>query len=64
MRLDRRKQCQKLQYVHDNPVKEGWVLNAVDYPYSSASNYLNWQGILDVAAIDIPLSLVGYLPIR
>ena len=55
---------QKLQYVHDNPVKEGWVANAADYPYSSASNYYTGQGILDVAAIDIPLSLVGYSPVR
>ena len=54
---------QKLQYLHDNPVKEGWVVNPADYPYSSASNYFHGTGILDVSLIDLPLSLVGYVPI-
>jgi putative transposase len=53
---------QKLQYIHENPVKEGWVNEPADYPYSSASNYFYDKGLLDVALIDIPLSFVGYLP--
>jgi len=27
---------QKVNYIHNNPVKEGWVERAVDYPWSSA----------------------------
>ena len=50
---------QKLQYIHDNPVVEGWVSEPADYLYSSASNYFHGKGILEVSLIDIPLSLVG-----
>ena len=53
---------QKLQYIHENPVREGWVFESSDYPYSSASNYYRNTGLLDVSLIDIPISLVGYLP--
>src|SRR5690606_39008609 len=28
-----------LEYIHNNPVKEGWVLSPEDYLYSSAINY-------------------------
>lgn len=52
---------QKLQYIHANPVEEGWVAESADYPYSSASNYFHEIGLLDVAVIDLPLSMVGYL---
>ncbi len=30
---------QKIDYVHNNPVRRGLVENACDWPYSSASNY-------------------------
>jgi putative transposase len=30
---------QKLQYVHENPVRRGMVLRAEDYPWSSAREY-------------------------
>ncbi len=30
----------KFEYIHNNPVKEGLVQNAVDYPFSSASTWL------------------------
>ncbi|MBB3697538.1 transposase [Flammeovirga yaeyamensis] len=33
------KLSQRLNYIHDNPIKAGLVLDAKDYLYSSASNY-------------------------
>ena len=38
----------KLDYIHDNPVKAGWVEKAEDYLYSSASNYILGKGIMEV----------------
>lgn len=38
----------KLDYIHDNPVKAGWVEKAEDYLYSSASNYILGKGIMKV----------------
>nr|WP_321452415.1 hypothetical protein [uncultured Carboxylicivirga sp.] len=42
---------QRLNYIHNNPVKAGWVLNPEDYPYSSAVNYSGGKGLLDVECI-------------
>lgn len=53
--------AQKLRYIHANPVKEGWVLEAEHYRYSSASNYAYETGMLDVAVIELPLTWVGYV---
>jgi putative transposase len=40
---------QKLQYVHDNPVVAGFVLESTDWKYSSARNYaMNDQTILEI----------------
>lgn len=39
---------QKLNYLHQNPVRAGLVLRAEDWVYSSASNYHNQKGILEV----------------
>lgn len=38
----------KLNYIHQNPVRAGWVNNPEDYVYSSASNYMGKGGIIDV----------------
>ena len=38
----------KLNYIHQNPVRAGWVLNATDYLYSSASNYANGNGLIEI----------------
>jgi REP element-mobilizing transposase RayT len=44
---------QKLEYIHQNPVKAGFVRRPVDYFYSSASNYAGFEeNILDVIVID------------
>lgn len=38
----------KLNYIHDNPVRAGWVKEPGDYIYSSASNYINGKGIMKI----------------
>jgi hypothetical protein len=44
----------KLDYIHTNPVQAGIVDKMGDYVYSSASNYINGKGIIDVEKIEIP----------
>ncbi|HET6528385.1 MAG TPA: transposase [Balneolaceae bacterium] len=39
---------QKLDYIHLNPVKAGFVNKAEDYLYSSAKNYAGLQGIIEL----------------
>jgi REP element-mobilizing transposase RayT len=39
---------QKLEYIHYNPVKRGYVDNAEDWRYSSARSYLGREGLLEV----------------
>lgn len=39
---------QKLDYIHNNPVKSGFVISPVHWKYSSASNYQNNKGVIDV----------------
>lgn len=56
--------AQKLDYIHANPVKEGWVSAAPDYLYSSASNYAYDKGVLAVTLIDFPVSWVGYVQVH
>jgi len=44
---------QKLNYIHNNPVRTNWVVMAQHYVYSSASNYLDeGRGILKVEVLD------------
>lgn len=38
----------KINYIHENPVKAGWVRKAEDYMYSSASDYVSNCGLIDV----------------
>ena len=42
---------QKLDYIHDNPVRSGFVVHPEDYVYSSAVNYVGGLGVLDVEVI-------------
>jgi putative transposase len=42
---------QKLDYIHYNPVKAGIVVAPEDYLYSSAVNYANREGLLEVILI-------------
>ena len=55
--------AQKIIYIHNNPVVEGWVEQADQYLYSSASNYVGNTGLLDVAVVDMPMSWEGYTAI-
>ncbi len=38
----------KIRYTHRNPVRAGWVFQAPQYVYSSASNYAQQESILDI----------------
>ena len=52
---------QKLLYIHNNPVEEKIVREQEAYLYSSASNYTNNEGILDVQLLDDIWNDVGYI---
>lgn len=43
---------QKLDYIHNNPVKAGIVDKPEDYLYSSARNYMNLPGLIDVILVE------------
>lgn len=43
---------QKMDYIHNNPVKSGFVLESTFYPYSSAINYSGGKGIIDVILLE------------
>ena len=44
---------QKLDYIHLNPVRAGFVDKAEDWIYSSARNYLYLPALMDVDIMDI-----------
>ncbi len=44
---------QKLNYIHNNPVKAGIVEKAEDYLYSSARDYVGIKGLVDIELIDL-----------
>ena len=39
---------EKIDYIHNNPVKAGFVANAEDYEYSSASSYAGKSCVLEI----------------
>jgi len=43
---------QKLDYIHNNPVRSGIVSNPTEYRYSSASAYADEKGMLDVILLE------------
>ncbi|MBL7788685.1 MAG: transposase [Chitinophagales bacterium] len=43
---------QKLNYIHENPVRAGIVYKAEDYMYSSASNYILGEGIINLKILE------------
>lgn len=45
----------KLNYIHLNPVRAGIVEKAQDYLYSSASNYVNGKGLIEIELADNPV---------
>src|SRR5262249_17977293 len=44
---------QKINYIHENPVKAGIVSKPEDYLYSSARNYAGEPGLLPVTIIEL-----------
>ncbi len=52
---------QKLDYIHLNPVRAGWVKKPEEYLYSSATNYITNTGLIEVTILDLPLSDIGYV---
>ena len=44
---------QKIEYIHNNPVKTGLVAQPEHWVYSSASNYFLGQGIFNVELIKV-----------
>jgi len=43
---------QKVNYIHNNPVKNGLVEKPEDYLYSSARNYAGLESLIDVIKVD------------
>lgn len=48
---------QKCNYIHNNPVRAGWVADPSDWLYSSASNYEGKGGLLAVQLLDALYSI-------
>jgi REP element-mobilizing transposase RayT len=44
---------QKIEYIHQNPVRAGYVRLPEDYIYSSASNYAGLPSVLDVEILPL-----------
>jgi len=44
---------QKIDYIHNNPIRAGIVENAEHYIYSSAANYWGEKGIIDITPLDV-----------
>ncbi len=47
---------QKLEYIHQNPVKAGFVEKTEDYLYSSVRDYCGMKGLIDIEMLD-PLTI-------
>jgi len=39
---------QKLEYIHNNPVKRGYIARPEHWRYSSAGNYFSGEGLIDI----------------
>ncbi len=42
---------EKINYIHNNPVKAGYVSEGFHWKYSSASNYQDLESVLEVELI-------------
>lgn len=45
--------CKKMAYIHENPVRSGWVLKAEDWMYSSQRNYSGLESLIDIDLMDV-----------
>ena len=52
---------QKINYIHENPVRAGIVEQSEDYIYSSARNYAGMEGLIEVETIHVPIEKVPLL---
>ena len=41
----------RLKYIHENPVRAGWVESPEEYVYSSAKNYYGEKGLINIELI-------------
>jgi len=46
--------AEKLEYMHNNPVRAGLVDKPEDYLYSSARSYADMDGLLEIVFLDMP----------
>ena len=46
--INERMMTQKINYIHNNPVRAGYVRKPIDWPYSSARDYHGGKGLLKV----------------
>jgi len=46
---------QKLEYIHDNPVKAGIVAEPSHYLHSSAIDYEGGKGLIDIVLLDVSI---------
>ena len=44
---------QKIDYIHQNPVRREIVASAEEYLYSSAVNYAGKKGLVDVCIVEM-----------
>ena len=44
---------QKINYIHNNPVKAGIVEKAEDYLYSSARNYADLESVIEIIKVSL-----------
>jgi len=50
-----------LNYIHNNPVNSGFVNNPEHFRYSSASNYFDGTGLIDIVILEDIYIDVGYV---
>ena len=48
---------EKLDYLHNNPVRAGIVEKPEDYLYSSARNYADMEGLLEIVRLTRPVNM-------
>lgn len=46
---------QKIDYLHENPVRAGFVSKPWEYRYSSYPNYCGEEGLIDIDCVDLGL---------
>ncbi|WP_242021812.1 hypothetical protein [Microcoleus sp. FACHB-831] len=44
---------QKLEYIHNNPVRRGYIDDPAHWRYSSYRNYMGQPGLLQVKLLDL-----------